>query len=68
LGVSGVADVVETMLSRTGRLAVLLGRNAELKDSTSRSQIEVRKKECENNTVTGKEFWFQKKDCGWGGE
>jgi hypothetical protein len=31
------------MLSRTGRLAVLRGRNAELKDSTSRSQIEVGK-------------------------
>jgi len=31
------------MLSRTGRLAVLRGRSAELKDSSSRSQIEIQK-------------------------
>jgi hypothetical protein len=33
------------MLSRTSRLAVLQGRSAKLKDSMSRSQIEVQKKE-----------------------
>lgn len=38
---NGRSGVVETMLSRTGRLAVLRRRSAELKDRMSRSQIDV---------------------------
>ena len=49
------------MLSRTGRLAVLRGRSAELKDSTSRSQIEVQN-EGGQKTVTGR--ILDQKECG----